>query len=121
MIGGEFDLSIGSMIGAAGVIIAIPAVQFGLAALAVHPAGVRRRLPGRLPQRLDRGEDGLPSFIVTLAGLFILRGADDRLHAPDHRPTQISGLKDLAAADWLAPIFAGEVGGLAHSGSPSSG
>ena len=29
MIGGEFDLSIGSMIGAAGVIIAIPAVHYG--------------------------------------------------------------------------------------------
>src|SRR3954468_23034430 len=29
MIGGEFDLSVGSMIGAAGVVIAIPAAQWG--------------------------------------------------------------------------------------------
>ncbi len=29
MIGGEFDLSIGSMIGLAGILIAIPAVEYG--------------------------------------------------------------------------------------------
>ena len=44
MIGGEFDLSIGSMIGAAGMIIAIPAVQWGWPLWLVHPARLRDRL-----------------------------------------------------------------------------
>ena len=35
MIAGEFDLSVGSMIGFAGIVIAIPASQLGLAALGV--------------------------------------------------------------------------------------
>src|SRR5919106_1096956 len=74
MIGGEFDLSIGSMIGAAGVIIAIPAVQWGLPLwlcilLAFAIACLVGYVNGQIVIR-----SGLPSFIVTLAGLFILRG-----------------------------------------------
>ena len=41
MIGGEFDLSVGSMIGAAGVVLAIPAVIWGWPLVAVHHPGVR--------------------------------------------------------------------------------
>ena len=51
MIAGEFDLSIGSMIGFAGMVIAIPAVHVGLAGLGVDPARLRRGAAGRLSQR----------------------------------------------------------------------
>ena len=75
MIGGEFDLSIGSMIGATGMIVALltnelswniwPAMVVSLAfALCVGAVN------GLLVLRT-----GLPSFIITLATLFILRGA----------------------------------------------
>src|SRR5918994_2039676 len=72
MIGGEFDLSIGSMIGAAGMIIAIPAVQWGwplwlCILLAFAIACLVGYVNGQIVIR-----SGLPSFIVTLAGLFIL-------------------------------------------------
>ncbi len=112
MIGGEFDLSIGSMIGAAGVIIAIPAVQWGwplwsCILLAFAIACLIGYVNGQIVIR-----SGLPSFIVTLAGLFILRGLTIGFTRLITGRTQVSGLKDLAAADWLAPIFAGEVGGL---------
>jgi simple sugar transport system permease protein len=53
---------------------------------------------------------GLPSFIVTLAGLFILRGLTIGFTRLITGRTQVSGLKDLADNDWLASIFAGEVG-----------
>jgi simple sugar transport system permease protein len=111
MIGGEFDLSIGSMIGAAGVIIAIPAVQWGwplwlCIILAFAIACLVGYINGAIVIR-----SGLPSFIVTLAGLFILRGATIGFTRWLTGRTQVSGLKDLAAQDWLAPIFAGEVGG----------
>jgi simple sugar transport system permease protein len=112
MIGGEFDLSIGSMIGAAGVIIAIPAVQWGwplwlCILLAFAIACMVGYINGQIVIR-----SGLPSFIVTLAGLFILRGLTIGFTRLITGRTQVSGLKDLAAADWLAPIFAGEVGGF---------
>ena len=110
MIGGEFDLSIGSMIGAAGVIIAIPAVQWGwplwlCILLAFAIACLVGYINGSIVIRT-----GLPSFIVTLGGLFILRGATIGFTRWLTGRTQVSGLKKLAEQDWLAPLFAGEVG-----------
>ena len=110
MIGGEFDLSIGSMIGAAGVIIAIPAVQWGwplwaCVLLAFGFACLVGYINGTIVVR-----SGLPSFIVTLAGLFILRGLTIGFTRWITGRTQVSGLKGIAEEDWLAPIFAGEVG-----------
>ena len=111
MIGGEFDLSIGSMIGAAGMIIAIPAVQWGwplwlCILLAFAIACAIGYVNGLIVIR-----SGLPSFIVTLAGLFILRGLTIGFTRWITGRTQVSGLKALAEQDWLAPLFAGEVGG----------
>ena len=48
MIAGEFDLSIGSMIGFAGLVIAIPACAWGWPLLARDPARLRRRGGRRL-------------------------------------------------------------------------
>jgi simple sugar transport system permease protein len=110
MIGGEFDLSIGSMIGAAGVIMAIPATQLGwplwlciLVAFAV--ACVVGYINGTIVIRT-----GLPSFIVTLAGLFILRGATIGFTRLITGRTQVSGLHEIAQGDWLVPLFSGHVG-----------
>ena len=71
MIGGEFDLSVGSMIGAAGMVIAIPSVVWGwplwlciILAFAVA-IGVGY-INGTIVTRTR-----LPTFIVTLAGLII--------------------------------------------------
>ncbi len=74
MIGGEFDLSLGSMIGFAGMVIGLGVAEFGLpiwlsVALAFAFAILVGVLNGILVIRT-----GLPSFIVTLASLFILRG-----------------------------------------------
>ena len=110
MIGGEFDLSVGSMIGAAGVVLAIPAVIWGwplwlciILAFAVA-AGIGW-INGMVVVRT-----GLPSFIVTLAGLFVLRGLTIGFTRLITGRTQISGLKPLVEQDWLAPLFAGSIG-----------
>lgn len=110
MIGGEFDLSIGSMIGAAGVIIAIPAVHLGwplwlCILLAFAVACLVGYINGTIVIRT-----GLPSFIVTLAALFILRGATIGFTRLITGRTQVSGLGPLAEQDWLAPVFYGDVG-----------
>ena len=68
MIGGEFDLSVGSMIGFAGIVIAIPVARLGLAAVGRRSCSPSpsRSLVGYL-NGLIVVRTGLPSFIVTLA------------------------------------------------------
>jgi simple sugar transport system permease protein len=74
MISGEFDLSIGSMITATGMIVAIAVNKYGLSIgvgiiLAFAFALAVGFINGMLVVRT-----GLPSFIVTLAMLFLLAG-----------------------------------------------
>lgn len=110
MIGGEFDLSIGSMIGLAGILIAIPAVEYGwplwsAILLALSCAALVGWFNGYLVNRT-----GLPSFIVTLGFLFILRGLAIGISRLLTGRTQVGGIQEHAAGDWLAALFTGEVG-----------
>lgn len=74
MIAGEFDLSVGSMIGFAGMMVAIPILEWGWApSVAVVFAFACALALGWLNGWLVI-KTGLPSFIVTLAFFFILRG-----------------------------------------------
>jgi simple sugar transport system permease protein len=110
MIGGEFDLSIGSMIGAAGVIIAIPAAVYGWPVwLCILLAFAVACLVGYL-NGLIVIKTGLPSFIVTLAGLFILRGLTIGFTRLLTGRTQVSGLRSAMEGDPLVPFFSGDLG-----------
>ncbi|MEC5162628.1 MULTISPECIES: ABC transporter permease [unclassified Janthinobacterium] len=111
MIAGEFDLSIGSMIGFAGMMIAIPSVYFGWPVwLAILFAFAGSMALGWLNGYLVI-KTRLPSFIVTLAFLFILRGLTLALSIMFANRTIVSGVGTLAAHDWLATLlFHGEVG-----------
>ncbi|GEM46272.1 ABC transporter permease [Deinococcus cellulosilyticus] len=112
MIAGEFDLSIGSMIGAAGMVMAISVTQFGLPVwLGIVLAFVFALLFGWLNGFLVM-RTKLPSFIVTLASMFILRGLTLALTRMVSGSTRVSGLKDAAAGDPLALLFSGSLLGL---------
>jgi simple sugar transport system permease protein len=92
------------------VIIAIPAVQFGwplwlCILLAFAVACLVGYVNGTIVIRT-----GLPSFIVTLAALFILRGMTIGFTRLITGRTQVSGLGPLVEQDWLAPAFYGQVG-----------
>lgn len=109
MIAGEFDLSVGSMIGFAGMMIAIFSVTLGWPVwqaiivtfiLSVAIGGLNGFIVVRT---------GLPSFIVTLAFLFILRGFTIFLPQLIERKTIIGGIRDAAEGDWLAPVFGGKI------------
>lgn len=109
MIGGEFDLSIGSMIGLAGILIAIPVVQYGwplwaAILLAFSCAALVGATNGYLVNRT-----GLPSFIVTLGFLFILRGLAIGISRLLTGRTQIGGIHQHVPGDWMAVLFSGEV------------
>ena len=74
MIAGEFDLSIGSMVGFAGIVIGIGVSIWGLPVwLAILMAMAATTFLGVL-NGVIVVRTGLPSFIVTLATLFIIRG-----------------------------------------------
>ncbi len=111
MIAGEFDLSIGSMIGFAGMMIAIPSVYFHWPLwLAICFAFAGSMALGWLNGYLVI-KTRLPSFIVTLAFLFILRGLTLALSIMFANRTIVSGVGELAAHDWLAGLlFQGDVG-----------
>jgi simple sugar transport system permease protein len=113
MIAGEFDLSVGSMLGAAGVIVAYSVTELAWplwAALlfAACAAALVGSLNGYLVIRT-----GLPSFIVTLAALFILRGATIAVtRIVTDGSTQVGGVEAATEGDPLRALLAGEVGGV---------
>jgi simple sugar transport system permease protein len=109
MIAGEFDLSVGSMIGFAGIIIAIPPIMWGWPVWAsVLLAFASCALVGYL-NGLIVVHTGLPSFIVTLGSLFMLRGLTLGVTRGITGRTQASGLHEFSDGDWITPFFAGQV------------
>ncbi len=114
MIGGEFDLSIGSMVAFSGLFFGVCVVTWQLPLIAAIPmtfvfAAMVGAINGNIVIR-----SGLPSFIVTLAFLFILRGLSlVGLKMATGGSTQLRGVRDATETDWLAPVFSGEAfGGL---------
>src|ERR687889_945646 len=108
MIAGEFDLSVGSMVGAAGMIIAITTTEYDwpLAAAVLLAFAVALAVGffnGYLVIRT-----GLPSFIVTLGMLFALRGLTIGFARLLTGRTQI-GLGEGVANSPLTPLFAGTI------------
>ncbi|SMX23899.1 ABC transporter permease [Boseongicola aestuarii] len=111
MIAGEFDLSVGSMIGFAGMMIAVFGVVLGWPmwitiiitfAICIAIGAVNGYIVVKT---------GLPSFIVTLAFLFILRGFTIYIPQTLENKTIIGGIRDAAEGDWLGAIFGGKIGG----------
>ncbi len=114
MIAGDFDLSIGSMIGFAGMSMSMM-LKWGL------PFGLGTATPVTaflitLAMTLFLGwligtivvRSKLSSFIVTLAFLFFLRGVTEVCFRIINQSTQISGLPDYKETSWFADLFGGE-------------
>jgi len=109
MIAGEFDLSVGSMIGFAGMSMAILSVHFDLPLwlAIVVTFGLCLSLGAVNGFLVIRTR--LPSFIVTLAFLYVLRGLTIWSSVFLTQKTIIAGVAEKAANDWLAPLFGGKV------------
>ena len=113
MIAGEFDLSIGSIIGASGMITAMLTAELGVNFwLAILVSLLFALLCGALNGVIILWTD-LPSFIVTLATMFILRGATIGITRAVTGRTQVGGLSKLPGFDGPAQVFASklEIGG----------
>ncbi len=111
MIGGEFDLSVGSLIGACGMTAALLVAHFGwpfwpAAFVSLLLAIAVGLLNGWIVLRT-----GLPSFLVTLATLFVLRGLTIGTSRAVTGRTQLGGLADAAGAI-ANGLFASDVGSV---------
>lgn len=109
MIGGEFDLSIGSMVAFAGLIFGASITVLHLPLLAavlltLVVAGAIGAVNANLVIRT-----GLPSFIVTLAFLFMLRGLSlVGLKWATGGSTQLRGITEAVEGHALLGVFSGK-------------
>src|SRR6266567_3332173 len=112
MIGGEFDLSVGSIVGATGMIIAILSTQFGWNIWAAFVAALIfavliGTLNGYLVMRTR-----LPSFIVTLGTSYILLGATTGITTlVTNGLTVVNGVDQAPGYSAAHAIFATALGG----------
>ncbi|TCO69417.1 ABC transporter permease [Rhodovulum euryhalinum] len=109
MVGGEFDLSVGSMVAFAGLVFGACVVTFGMPLILAIPLTLAfAALCGAFNGQIVL-KTGLPSFIVTLAFLFIYRGLSlVGLKWATDGSTQLRGVRDAVEGDVLAPLFSGD-------------
>jgi simple sugar transport system permease protein len=126
MIGGEFDLSVGSVIGLTSLILLTPIVLYGWAPWqAIVLTVVLAILIGWLNGTLVNAT-GLPSFIVTLAFLYFYRGltlvvtrmltggatrVDIQALVGKEGIADVPAAREFVRSDWLAQMFSGNVWG----------
>ncbi len=109
MIGGEFDLSIGSLIGFAGMIPAILATEVGIplyigAIIALLFSLGLGFVNGWLVVRTK-----LPSFIITLAGLFTISGLTIAFTRMITGRTQVGSLGKAAGYGFMNALFNSDI------------
>ncbi len=111
MIAGEFDLSVGSMIGFTAVVTAllIGKLNLPIEFVVVIMLGVGA-LMGYL-NGLVVVRTGLPSFLVTLAGLFVYRGAAIGITLTVAGTPVLGGLRGVITANPLSHLFAAKLPG----------
>ncbi len=110
MIAGEFDLSVGSTVGATGMFMAILSTQYGWNLwAAIVAALVFAVLIGLMNGYLVL-RTGLPSFIVTLGTSYILLGATTGLTTQITGLTVVSGIDQTQGYNAARAIFATSLG-----------
>ncbi len=106
MIAGEFDLSAGVMVGTSGLLLGMLVTQAGMniwlaMLITMIFAGLIGLLNGFLVIKT-----GLPSFIVTLATFFVLKGANLAITKGITGTVRVSGIDKADGYDSAAGLFA---------------
>ena len=112
MIAGEFDLSVGSVIGAAGMTIALLTQHAGWPLWPAIFVALLLSLCIGLANGLLVVSTGLPSFIVTLGTLFVFRGLTIAVSRALTRRTQLGGIDQVPGYESARMLFASEPVGL---------
>jgi simple sugar transport system permease protein len=108
MIGGEFDLSSGVMVGTSGLFAGLLITQLGWGVwptiiVTLVMAGIVGLINGILVVRT-----ALPSFIVTLATFFVLKGANLAITKGLTGTVRVSGVDQGSGFDAARAVFASE-------------
>jgi simple sugar transport system permease protein len=111
MIAGEFDLSIGSIIGCAGMTIMLLTRQYDWSLWPAIGAAMLLSLAIGLSNGYLVVRTGLPSFIVTLGTLFAFRGLTIALSRQLTRRTQLGGLDEVPGFGPAKTLFASDIFG----------
>lgn len=112
MIAGEFDLSIGSVIGVAGAFFAISITHFDVPLWLAIPITLALSAAVGLVNGMLVVKTGLPSFIVTLATMFVVRGITIAGTILITGNAVVGGVKRVPDDFGLVPIFAGQIAGV---------
>ena len=113
IISGEFDLSMGSMIGATGMILALAIGQFNSPVWLGVGAAFAFALAVGFVNGFLVVRTGLPSFIITLAGFFGLRGLALAMARLLTGTTVVGSLDSHTSGDFVASLFTTSVNGFA--------
>lgn len=109
MIAGEFDLSVGSIIGCAGMTIMLLTRHFDWSLWPAIGAAILLSLAIGFGNGYLVVRTGLPSFIVTLGTLFAFRGLTIAVSRQLTRRTQLGGLDEVAGYGPAQTLFASDV------------
>jgi simple sugar transport system permease protein len=115
MIGGEFDLSIGSVIAASVMTISFLSTQRGWPLWAAIAAAAALAALVGLLNGLLVVTTRLPSFLVTLGTLFIVGGGTIGATRLLTGRTQLGGIEEVAGYSVAEAMFASRVGGFSIS------
>ncbi len=110
MIAGEFDLSVGSTVGAAGMALLLLTQHFGWALGPALLAATLLAVAIGLANGWLVVRTGLPSFLVTLGTMYAVRGLTIALSRLLTGRTQLGGLEATPAFDAVRPLLAADLG-----------
>ncbi len=105
MIGGEFDLSIGAMTGTTGLIVGVTTTQWGLNIWVALVVALVVALSVGAANAYVSMKTGVPSFIVTLATLFILQGLNLAVTKLITGTVSIQGMAAVPGFDQVKVLF----------------
>lgn len=109
MIGGEFDLSTGVMVGTAGLMTGLLATEYGLNIWVSIVIVFAFALLVGFINGVIVVKTGLPSFIVTLATFFVLRGANLAVTKELTGTVRVANVEDSLGFDSAHAIFASKL------------
>lgn len=110
IIAGEFDLSVGSMVGASGMLMAVGISVWEWPAWAAVGLGFVFAVFVGAVQGFIVVRTGIPSFLVTLAGLFVLRGLSLAIPRTLVDTTSVGGIRDRVEGTIVNDLLATDIG-----------
>jgi len=109
MISGEFDLSIGSLIGFSGMSVTLLTMETNLSMPLASILTLIIVLFIGYCNGIIVVKSGLPSFIITLGSLFVVRGITIAISKIITGRTQVSGLEESNGYSMMSTIFSNSI------------